>query len=1157
MDLADRDEDADCGLGNGCLQSSDSGKTALTPEGYYDSRLGDLAPFVPRSVLVEEDLARSLYINANESWETVETVIMDESSQPTQPATQPVDNPRRFKNLSNVSEADAADVICLLHPTSPAAFKAIKANLLFARTHILQNEGLEGLSEEAVLMTEDFEQPRDIALRISSPVKNPKDGFRFGRTSALSDVLLTPYENDSLVSKVHFRIFVNRQGSLMLQDMSTNGTIVDDTHICHRNRRGQTTLKPATIVLRHGSIIAVVSGCERQEVKLMVRIPARGDMEEAYDQNLKKYLAARGEIAQFSSMRESSYGNHWNGGSLYNFTGMLGKGAFATVYRVQTKKEGDLYAAKELDKRRFIKNGVLDMKFDSELNIMKHLKHPNIVNYVDCQTYSHWIYILMEFVPHGELSQELRRLGKIPESDAQQITKQILHALDYLHRRNITHRDIKPDNILIASRSPLIVKLSDFGLSKCVTDQETFLKTFCGTLLYCAPEVYPDYPTYAQGSTTKRRRLGEPMTRPKPSPYDQSVDMWSFGAVIFHMLCGKPPITGRGDDRGAQMLNNIMTKDVDFEPLRYIGVSEEAIDFISGLLNRNPALRPKEAECLRHPWLRDVPDNCNYDDVEPVSSPVARHLDMVDEADEDVLDDEELIHNLNQLTQPPSSNPTPDRPTKRPRTEVENIEPAPSSGDVHYPTLPESGESFLPLPTGAPAQRLFGEISQSVLRSSGVFGGELAAPACADVYDIRNRVEQISVNDFASVQQPEEESADNSGQPLHYPRVLDVPQGPAGSAESLLGAEQQIGQLNMASPEPDVSDAATPETGNPVTPQTREISPSETSTRDNDADTEVAATTRVSEEREREPVFTRQIDFGLISDPAQFEVEVEKRNASRAAKMAKAETFHGTLNGNKARVPSVELAVTIDARTGHEVPHEHSTTDQFTHGTLRSLSGAGTSISPFVRPPRRFGKLTSLPGSYTNVTINLEQRLTSWGRGVDCTIQHPDVKDTRIPKYAMKITFWAPGMESHVEQGGDWTTLPAIRTVLSTSASGCIWINGRALRKESRNGEAALFGKLYTGDIITIYDDGKGKYLKFRVEITFGDSARQRPKTEPAFVVQEERYHHRRMKERESMRISKTESGAEATVAAAASAASPAAVSAGVAAVPTVRVEAE
>ncbi|EXJ88657.1 CAMK protein kinase [Capronia coronata CBS 617.96] len=1046
---------------------------------------------------------------------------MAELSQPTQQATQqatqPVDDPRKLgKNSSNVSEGDAIDVICLLHPTSPAAFEAVKSNLLRGRAHILQNGDLEGLSEDDILFGPEFNQPRDIALRISSSVKDPKDGFRFGRASQQCDVLLTPYENDKLVSKIHFKIFVNNQGSLMLQDLSTNGTIVDDVHIAQKNRRGQTTLKPATIVLKHGSIISVVSGIDRQEVKLMVRIPTRGDNEEAYEDNLRRYLSARGEVAQFASMRESSYGNHWNGGSLYNFTGLLGKGAFATVYRVQTKKEGHLYAAKELDKRRFIKNGVLDMKFDSELNIMKNLNHPNIVNYVDCQSYSHWIYILMEFVPYGELSQELRALGKIPEPDVQQITKQILHALDYLHRRNITHRDIKPDNILISSRSPLVVKLSDFGLSKCVTDQETFLKTFCGTLLYCAPEVYPDYPTYAQGATTKRRRFGEPQARPAPSPYDQSVDMWSFGAVIFHMLCGKPPITGRGDDRGAQMLNNIMTKDVDFDPLRDIGVSDQAIDFISRLLNRNPALRPKEVECLKHPWLRDIPDNCEYDDLEDAGPPLERRLDIVDEVDEDLLDDE-LINNLNQLTQPPSSNPTPDRPTKRPRTAADI---APSPGDVTYPSLPGPGESFLPMPSAPPAQRLFGEISQSVLRSSGVFGGELPPPVYADVHDIRNRVEQISVNDFAS-RGDLEQSADNSGQPLHYPRLLEVPRAHAGSAASLLGAEQQIGQLNMASPELDVSNPATPETANPMTPQTREMSPSGATSHNADTEVDDAA------QGYGEPVFTRQIDLGLISDPAQFEAELEARNASRAAKLsrAKAETFHGNVNA-RTQLPSFELAATIDARTGQEVrptavtqrlirePHE-----------VRDTAGMDSATTQFLKPSKRYGKLSSVPGSFANVTVNLERRFTSWGRGVDCTVQHADVKDTRIPKYAMKITYWAPGMEAHIEQGGDWTQLPGIRTILSTSASGCIWVNNVELRKESRTGDAALFGKLYTGDVITIYDDGKAQYLKFRVEITFGDSARQRPKSEPDFVVLEERYHHRRMKERESMRVSRTGNG--------------------------------
>lgn len=97
----------------------------------------------------------------------------------------------------------------------------------------------------------------------------------------------------------------------------------------------------------------------------------------------------------------------------------------------------------------------------------------------------------------------------MPEVMVKTVARQILHALDYLHRRKITHRDIKPDNILISSFDPLRVKLSDFGLSKVVNNQETFLKTFCGTLLYCAPEVYPEYDQYRRGER-KRRRVGDP-----------------------------------------------------------------------------------------------------------------------------------------------------------------------------------------------------------------------------------------------------------------------------------------------------------------------------------------------------------------------------------------------------------------------------------------------------------------------------------------------------------------------------------------------------------------------------------------------------------------------------------------------------------------------
>ena len=130
---------------------------------------------------------------------------------------------------------------------------------------------------------------------------------------------------------------------------------------------------------------------------------------------------------------------------------------------------------------------------------------------------------MMEFIPGGDLrgymnkhqahegglrrSEETRLL---PEKAGRSVTRQLCHALDYLHKSGITHRDLKPDNILIANGEPLTVKLSDFGLSKVVKEDGSVLKTFCGTLLYCAPEVYPDYQRIKMGHPRKRRRTNDP-----------------------------------------------------------------------------------------------------------------------------------------------------------------------------------------------------------------------------------------------------------------------------------------------------------------------------------------------------------------------------------------------------------------------------------------------------------------------------------------------------------------------------------------------------------------------------------------------------------------------------------------------------------------------
>ena len=113
----------------------------------------------------------------------------------------------------------------------------------------------------------------------------------------------------------------------------------------------------------------------------------------------------------------------------------------------------------------------------------------------------------MEFMPYGDLTSWTTPGKAMPEFMCAAVARQMMQALDYLHTRGITHRDIKPDNILQATADyPYVFKLSDFGLSKIVTSEETFLKTFCGTLLYCAPEIYPDYQGAKQGYQPPPRR---------------------------------------------------------------------------------------------------------------------------------------------------------------------------------------------------------------------------------------------------------------------------------------------------------------------------------------------------------------------------------------------------------------------------------------------------------------------------------------------------------------------------------------------------------------------------------------------------------------------------------------------------------------------------
>ena len=189
----------------------------------------------------------------------------------------------------------------------------------------------------------------------------------------------------------------------------------------------------------------------------------------------------------------------------------------------------------------------------------------------------------MEYVPQGSLTSLIDDLGQLDEFNAKILTLQMLDALKYLHGKGIAHRDIKPDNVLVQSRPPnLVVKLTDFGLSKRIQpEEETFLRTFCGTLLYCAPEVYTEYNTYFEGYPAEIRHKAR--VDKKAARYDHGVDIWSLAGLIFYSLTAAPPYEALPGMDHLAMLRKIMMDPLDIRPLQKKGVTEWGISFIKSM----------------------------------------------------------------------------------------------------------------------------------------------------------------------------------------------------------------------------------------------------------------------------------------------------------------------------------------------------------------------------------------------------------------------------------------------------------------------------------------------------------------------------------------------------------------------------------------------
>lgn len=251
--------------------------------------------------------------------------------QATQEATQPYYDQRRDANAIMQNEADEGDVICILHPASPPAYRAVELIAEATPQHIISREfikkekgqknpgdqdsqaelqydhskdqrptslrsagsGKEAAGVKAGAGASDTITRRDIALRLSSRLRNPCMGFVFGRGATSCDLMLTEEEDYSMrISKSHFRMFFNHLGVLMLEDVSTNGTAVNHEFLnISKNDRKR--------MIAGGEIIEIiVSGHGDDCMRFIVTFPLRHNADNLFAHNLAKYLAWRDQEAR-------------------------------------------------------------------------------------------------------------------------------------------------------------------------------------------------------------------------------------------------------------------------------------------------------------------------------------------------------------------------------------------------------------------------------------------------------------------------------------------------------------------------------------------------------------------------------------------------------------------------------------------------------------------------------------------------------------------------------------------------------------------------------------------------------------------------------------------------------------------------------------------
>lgn len=274
----------------------------------------------------------------------------------------------------------------------------------------------------------------------------------------------------------------------------------------------------------------------------------------------------------------------------YKLGRTIGEGTFAKVKLAVDSTNGQYVAVKIIDKHMVMESN-LKQQVQREIRTMKLLHHPNIVRIHEVLGTKTKIYIAMEFVAGGQVTDKLSYTKRLEEWEARKLFQQLIDAVDYCHNKGVYHRDLKPENLLLDQKGSL--KVSDFGLSALRKPGDT-LTTACGSPSYVAPELLVN------------------------KGYDGApADVWSCGVILFEVLAGHLPF----DDSNLMNLYKKISRAEYTFPQWF---SEGQKKLLSRIFDPNPRKRITIPEIVEDEWFqKDYVPACGCESDEKI------HMDDV------------------------------------------------------------------------------------------------------------------------------------------------------------------------------------------------------------------------------------------------------------------------------------------------------------------------------------------------------------------------------------------------------------------------------------------------------------------------------------------------------------------------------------------------